>query len=34
MILVEKQSEWMKEIINVKKHKQIFKINYSYGWNF
>jgi hypothetical protein len=34
MTLVEREDEWMKEIIIVKEVKQRLKINCSYGWNF
>jgi hypothetical protein len=34
MTLVEREDEWMKEIIIVEEAKQILRINYNYGWNF
>jgi hypothetical protein len=34
MILVEKEDEWMKEVINIEEVKQILRINCSYAWNF
>jgi hypothetical protein len=34
MTLVEREDEWMKEIIIVKEVKQRLKINCNYGWNF
>jgi hypothetical protein len=34
MTLVEKEDEWMKEIIIVKEVKQRLRINWVYFWNF
>jgi hypothetical protein len=34
MTLVEKEDEWMKEIITVKEIKKRLRINCSYGWKF
>jgi hypothetical protein len=32
--LVEREDEWMKEIITIEEVKQRLRINCSYGWNF
>jgi hypothetical protein len=32
--LVEREDEWMKEIITIEEVKQKLRINFSYGWNF
>ncbi len=34
MTLVEKEDDWLKQIITVKEVKQRLRINYSHGWNF
>jgi hypothetical protein len=34
MTLVEKEDEWMKDIIIIKEAKQRLRINCKYGWNF
>jgi len=31
---VEREDEWMKEIITIKEVQERLKINCSYGWNF
>ncbi len=34
MIIVEREDEWMKEIITIEEAKQTLRINYNYGWIF
>ncbi len=34
MTFVERENEWIKEIITIKEVKQRFRINCNYGWNF
>jgi len=34
MIDVEREDEWMKEIITIEEVQERLKINCSYGWNF
>jgi hypothetical protein len=34
MILVEREDEWMKDIITIEELKQRLRINCNYGWSF